>query len=113
MDARRRALLRNLARVLDAAREAGAEVQLPGDGSAPAVELPHGPRKVGEGVSLSDRVYIILRERPRMPIKDLAVTLYGVADKKTAANVRSLLDQLKRRNLVRNTGVGEWEAIEG
>lgn len=84
---------------------------MPAPLAPPAVTPDRPDNVVLRGGSLSKRVHRMLLAQPRSPIKELAAALYGVADKKTEANIRSLLDQLKRRKLVRNTGVGEWEAI--
>jgi hypothetical protein len=46
-----------------------------------------------------------------MRIKDMAQTVYGKVDEATKSNVRSHLDQLRKRGIARAVDKGAWEII--
>lgn len=61
--------------------------------------------------SMLGKVYQLLKAAPRMPIKDMAQAVYGKADDATKSNVRSQLDQLRKRGVARAVDKGAWEII--
>jgi len=53
----------------------------------------------------------LLRDRPRMPIKEMAMIIYNDDSEHGQGNVRSNLSKLKAAGKARNIARGEWEAI--
>ncbi|MCC6528168.1 MAG: hypothetical protein IT373_36310 [Polyangiaceae bacterium] len=64
--------------------------------------------------SKTERILGALREIPGMPIRDLAVRVYGEVTKATESNTRSLLAALARKAppAVRRVSKGRWVAVE-
>lgn len=62
---------------------------------------------------LKGKLLAALRDKPGMPIADLAARLYGQANRKNHSNVRSMLAALKNKGLVTAPERGKWEVVEG
>ena len=58
-----------------------------------------------------DKARAALEARPRMPIKELAVEMYGEETVKTLQATRTLLDEMRKRKMIKRVGVGQWEVV--
>jgi hypothetical protein len=90
----------------------------------PPRQVQNAPRDVGNGRQghvaqvpeeggRTDALVSMLKAKPGVSIGDMAEHVYGDLTEKSRNKTRSLLAALKKRNIVRNTGTGQWEVIPG
>jgi hypothetical protein len=70
----------------------------------------HAPWKA-RGLDKLTQLYRLLEAHPRLPYDDIAKELYGNDDARTKSNVRSTVNNLKKRGMVRAVGVGAYEIV--
>lgn len=68
----------------------------------------NGKRVLGRTETLIE----VLQEHPGMPIREIAVKVYGSDSKRDQHQVRALLTALKGRKRVTNTSPGKWELVK-
>lgn len=66
----------------------------------------------GRACSRSDQLVRLLQAQPMRQIRELAIDLYGTADKGNLNKTRALLSQLGHFGKLRNVGPGRWEVAE-
>lgn len=101
------------ARPLNGARS---EASSPPVGREQARRSGAGRPKGSTAANTSGRTATLLRvlaERPGMPIKEMAMAVYGSDATKTQNKTRSLLVAQKRSGKVNNPVPGKWEVVTG
>lgn len=82
-----------------------------GRGRVPTVRIFSSEPWETPGLKMWEKTLKYLEAHPRAPYTDMALALYAKVDDTTRANVRSQIDQLKKRGLVRAIADGVCEVI--
>ena len=113
LEACKRALLRALASVGADLDEQVRAAKTPQTQSQTQRSAPQARKKVTARPKQTryDKARAALEARPRMPIKELAVEMYGEETVKTLQATRTLLDEMRKRKMIKRVGVGQWEVV--